>query len=128
MRSFLNLISKIIIISCIAIGSILIYNSEQEKKNFQIENVNSKAITLKKYLLRFNRPQKVEIFNLTERLKADVEEIKKISLPLDPNSQFYVSIDLFTDENDSQAPLIAQVKFFEISTNNKLKEENLNLE
>lgn len=128
MTSFINGFFKLIILGCFILGSFLIYTSRQEQQNFQQQNTNSKALSLKKYLIKFNKPQKVEIFNLTERLKKDVEEIKKINISLDPHSKFYISIDLFTDENDTSAPLIAQIKFFEVASDNKIKEENINLE
>ena len=128
MNNAFSLIIKLIALGCIFAGSGLIYNG------FSVENaqkkvaLNSKAASLKAYLGKFKKPQRVEINNTTERLAKDAEDIKKINVSLDQGSKFYISITLFTDENDQQAPLIAQVSFMDLESDNKIKEENINLE
>jgi hypothetical protein len=83
---------------------------------------------LKNFLQRYNKPVRIEVTSLTQRYSADADEIKKLKLPTDQKSKFYISINLFTDETDSQAPLVAQIKFMDVATENKLSEENINLE
>ena len=54
--------------------------------------------------------------------------IKKIKTALDPQSDVYLEINLFTNDEDKMAPLIAQFMWFDINTKNLVLEENLNLE
>ena len=128
MKNILQALAKMLILLCVVVGAALVYKSQEDKKEYQDSLTNKKALFLKKYLLTYNKPQRVEITNLTKRLEKDVEEIKKMKISLDPNSSFYVTIDFFTDENDSEAPLIASIKFIEIASQNKIKEDNINLE
>lgn len=130
-RIFQTLI-KVVIMICVVAGVALIVKTrtEKETQKEEIEQThnNPKALALKKYLLGFNKPVRVEIINLTEKFTPDVEEIKKISLPLDPQSKFYVRIQFFTDESDDAAPLVAQIRFLDVKTDNLVKEESINLE
>lgn len=128
MKKILQALAKMLILVCVVIGAGLVYKSQEDKKDYQDSLTNKKALYLKKYLLGYSKPQRVEITNLTKRLEKDVEEIKQMKISVDPNSAFYITIDFFTDENDTEAPLIASVKFIEISSQNKIKEDNINLE
>ena len=128
MSKIFQALAKMLILVCVVVGAGLVYKSQEDKKEYQESFTNKKALYLKKYLLAYNKPQRVEITNLTKRLEKDVEEIKQMKISLDPNSPFYVTIDFFTDENDSAAPLIAFIKFIEIASQNKIKEDNINLE
>ena len=128
MSKILQALAKMLILVCVVVGAGLVYKSQEDKKEYQDSLTNKKALFLKKYLLGQNKPQRVEITNLTKRLEKDVEEIKQMKVSLDPNSPFYVTIDFFTDENDADAPLIASIKFIEIASQNKIKEDNINLE
>jgi hypothetical protein len=128
MSKILQALAKMLILICVVVGAGLVYKSQEDKKEYQESLTNKKALFLKKYLLGYNKPQRIEITNLTKRLEKDVEEIKQMKVSLDPNSPFYVTIDFFTDENDSEAPLIASIKFIEIASQNKIKEDNINLE
>ena len=127
MKNILNFTALLMALGCLIGGGALIYNELTETaKPAVIEN--KKAFVLKGYLAKYGKPARVEINNLTKRLSSDVDEVKKIKVSLDQKSKFYISIDLFTDENDQEAPLIAQVKFMDVVTDNKIKEENINLE
>lgn len=128
MSKILQALAKMLILVCVVVGAGLVYKSQEDKKELQESYTNKKALFLKKYLLGYNKPQRIEITNLTKRLEKDVEEIKQMKVSLDPNSPFYVTIDFFTDENDADAPLIASIKFIEIASQNKIKEDNINLE
>ena len=128
MRALITGLMKLIVLVFVVFGAYLIYTSQSEKAAVQQSYTNKKALAFKKFLIKFQKPQRIEINNLTKRMASDVEEVKKVTAALDPNSNFYMSIDLFTDENDPDAPLVAQVKFFDIATQNKMREVNVNLE
>lgn len=128
MSKIFQALAKMLVLVCVVVGAGLVYKSQEDKKDYQESLTNKKALYLKKYLLGYNKPQRVEITNLTKRLEKDVEEIKQMKISLDPNSPFYITIDFFTDENDVEAPLIASIKFIEIASQNKIKEDNINLE
>jgi len=121
---------KLIVVLCVVAGGYVLYTSQNEKGSAVEEEAvtNPKAAALKTFLVKYKKPLRVEVTSLTERFKDDAEEIKKLKLPLDPKSTYYIAINLFTDETDSQAPLVAQIKFMDIATENKLSEENINLE
>jgi len=127
MKSLISVVLKLVAIACVALSLGLIYSSFKEKKpSTEIEN--PKARELKTFLTKYNKPVRIEVTSLTQRYSADAEEIKKMQLPIDEKSNFYISINLFTDETHNEAPPVAQIKFMDIKTENKLKEENINLE
>ena len=128
MKNIITAFVKLAILFCIVVGGALVYRSQTAQEDYKEALTNKKALMLKKHLLTYNKPQRVEINNLTQRFVADVEEIKKMKVNVDANSPFYIAIDFFTDETDPNAPLVAQIKFFEIASGNKLKEDNINLE
>ena len=127
MKNILNILATLIALGCLVGGGALIYNGISEKDAPAVAE-NKKALALRSYLAKYGKPARIEINNLTKRLSADVEEVKKIKISLDQKAKFYISIDLFTDENDQDAPLVAQIKFMDSATENKIKEENINLE
>jgi hypothetical protein len=92
------------------------------------EHHSSKAIMLKQYLQTEDKPARIEVIDYTQRFKGDVDEIKKMKVALDPKSHFYIKIQFFTDESDKTAPLIAQISFIELPSQNLIKEESLNLD
>jgi len=124
----MKLLLRLLVVVFISAGAYIIYTNQSEKPAEEEVVANKKAAALKGFLAKYKKPQRVEVTNLSERFAADAEEIKKLKLPLDPKSGYYISINLFTDETDSQAPLVAQIKFMDIATENKLSEENINLE
>lgn len=125
-------IVKFVILFCLVLGGYLIYNSKNEsaklKKKIQSEHNSPKALKLKKYLLGFKKPERVEIFNYTKRFENDVNQILEMKVPTDPNSNFYVTIQFFSDEADQTAPLVAQIRFLDTKSKNVMKEQSLNLE
>lgn len=131
MRNFLASFLKFFVVLLVVGGAWLLYKSGTPVHGPNLDDgagLSSQANILRKHLLKYSSPQKVEINNLTERLAGDVEEIKKIKIPLKSEAPFYISIDLFTDEHDPTAPLVAQIQFFDIKSENKIKEESINLE
>jgi hypothetical protein len=127
MKNLISGILKLAVALCVVVSAALLYSSFEEKKS-EPEITNPKAQELKSFLMKYHKPVRIEVTSLTQRYSSDAEEIKKLKLPTDPKSKFYISINLFTDETDSQAPLVAQIKFMDVATENKLSEENINLE
>lgn len=127
MKNLIQVLLRILILICVVGGSYVIYQSRTGKEKEQAGFRDEKAIALKKFLLGYNKPQRIEVFSYTQRFATEVEEIKKMNLPLDQNSTFYMTVQFFTDENDAQAPLVAQVRFMDIKTDNMVKEESINL-
>ncbi|MBC7420877.1 MAG: hypothetical protein H7328_09120 [Bdellovibrio sp.] len=121
-------IIKVFIVICLTAGVFLLAKKSYNKKVLQKSYTNSKLVTLKKYLIGHEKPQRVEIFSYTQRFEKDVAEIKKLKIAQSPQSNFYVTIQFFTDESDATAPLIAQIRFVDIKSGNQIKEESLNLE
>lgn len=113
-------------VALIAVKKIRTYEHEQ-KKVFTETN----ALKVKKFLLTFKKPARVEVQNYVKdekiRFKNDIQEIKKLKIFLDPNSDFYVELQMFTDENDPTAPLVVQCRFLDVNTKNLMQEQSLNL-
>lgn len=104
-------------------------SAEDTSTHELIEKIeNKKAALLAEFLVKYKKPRRIEVTNATQSFSIDAEEIKKLQLPLDPKSKIYITVNLFTDETDNQAPLIAQIQFMDIETDNKLSEQNINLE
>lgn len=123
----MKILSKLLVLICVLGGAYFLYKSNTLKPSEEAI-ANKRAAALRTFLAKYKKPQRVEVTNLSERFAEDAAEIKKLELPLDPQSKYYIAINLFTDETDSQAPLVAQIKFMDIATENKLSEENINLE
>ncbi|MGZ3690321.1 MAG: hypothetical protein ACXVAX_02385 [Pseudobdellovibrio sp.] len=128
MRALISGFIKLVVLVFMVFGGYLLYTSQTEKITVQESYTNKKALAFKKFLIKFQKPQRIEVNSLTKRMSADAEEVKKVKASLDPNANFYMSVDLFTDENDPEAPLVAEVKFFDVASQNKMREVNVNLE
>ena len=130
MKNLFNALLKLVIFACIVVGGGILYkNQTNPVKTVEDEQqLGPQALVLKKYFSKFGKPQKIQIFNFTKRLDKEVEEIKKMKLPIDLGSKFYVAVELFTDENDKDAPLVAQIKFMDVASDNMVKEESINLD
>lgn len=128
---------KILIIVLLTAGGCLVFKKYYDIKIVKVETIekvakaepkNAKAALLRKYLVTQKKPERVEITGLTKRYENDVAEIKKLKIPLDKKSDFYLAISFFTNESNNTSPLVAQIRFIEISSGNLLKEESINLE
>ncbi|MEK6627999.1 MAG: hypothetical protein AABY53_05185 [Bdellovibrionota bacterium] len=142
MSSIIQGIIKLVILACLVLGGVLILKTTEEenfepKKNNKSKNnqpksndliSNPKALALKKYLLTYGKPARVEVFNYTKRFTKDVSEILEMKIATDSNSNFYITVQFFTDENDLTAPLVAQVRILDIKNNNITKEHSINLD
>ncbi len=95
----------------------------------QLKDTN--ALQVKKYLLKYKKPARVEIQNYVRspqnKYQKDIREIKSLKIFLDENSDFYIELQLFTDEQDPKAPLVVQFRFLSTKNKNLIREESLNL-
>lgn len=127
-------ISKLIRIICVIfIGFSVGLISYKKIKNqiLQKVDVEKNSILVKKFLLKYKKPShiKVQSFvkNAESRFKNDVQEIKQLKVFLDSNSNFYIELELFTDENDPKAPLVVVCRFLDLKSKNLIQEQSLNL-
>lgn len=91
-------------------------------------SLDKKSEALKSYLLGIKKPQRIEFTNLSQRFDEVIQSFKQIKVPQDKKSDFYLSIQFFTDEDDTTAPLVAQIRYIDIKSGNTTKEESINLE
>ncbi len=96
------------------------------------KNDDSKFVTeVKKQFSKDNKPAKILFKSYLKKsdhpYQAEIAKLQKMKIAQDPKSNFYVEIQLFTDEDDPKAPLIAQLRFLDVKTNNLIKESSLNL-
>ncbi len=94
---------------------------------------NKIATSIKHKIAEFKKaPARVEVRNYLKtanhKYQDQVKVIKKIKTPLDPKSTVYLELNVFTNEEDKNAPLVVQFMWFDIKTKNLILEENLNLE
>ncbi len=127
-------ISKLIRAICVIfIGFSVGLISYKKIKNqiLQKVDVEKNSILVKKFLLKYKKPShiKVQSFvkNAESRFKNDVQEIKQLKVFLDSNSNFYIELELFTDENDPKAPLVVVCRFLDLKSKNLIQEQSLNL-
>lgn len=121
---------KLIVVICFSIGGFLMFKKfyKQEFTSPHSVTLDSKSDALKKYLTTHQKPARIEIIGLSKRYESEINEIKKLKIAQDKNSNFYVMIQFFADESDQTSPLIAQIRFIETKSGNTIKEESLNLE
>ena len=127
---FSNMIRSILVIIMGLAIAFLAYMQFQEKWT-QSKYKNTKALQVKKYFLKYKKPARVEFQNYVRspqnKYQKDIQEIKSLKLFLDEKSDFYVELQLFTDELDTTAPLVAQFRFLSTKNKNLLREESINL-
>ena len=120
---------KVLISVLFFVGFALIFkNKIQQPETVITDTTNTKSLILKKYLLKFEKPERVEIFGLSDRFGKDILQIKKMKISQDKKSDFYITIKLFSDETDNTAPLVAQIQFIDLNSGNLRKEESINLD
>ncbi len=98
---------------------------------FQKQLVETNAMVVKKLLLKYKKPVRIEVQNFVKdpqsRFRKDIAEIQKLKVFYDQNSNYYIELQMFTDETDSQAPLVVQCRFLDIKNKNLIQEQSLNL-
>ncbi|AZZ38036.1 hypothetical protein CIK05_14900 [Bdellovibrio sp. qaytius] len=126
----LNLVKNLcIIFIAFAIG-LMLYS--RVKKEYAADKKHkqdyTRALQVKKELLKYKKPARVEIETFTKRYQDDIEDIKALKLPLDEAANFYMQVQLFSEDTDESSPLILQIKFKDIKTQNLIREDSVNLE
>jgi hypothetical protein len=89
------------------------------------------ADKVKNFISTHKRPSYVVVQSFIKdphsRFSKDIEDIKKIKVQKNENSNYFIELQLFTDETDPTAPLIVQFRFLDKKSENLIKEESLNL-
>ena len=121
---------KIIVTVLVILGLFLMLknNLTLPNKSQQQEELSPKSLALKNHLIKYQKPKRIELTGLSERFSREIQEIKRLKIPQNAQAEFYLTIQLFTDETDPKAPLIAQIRFIDIKSGNAIKEESINLE
>jgi hypothetical protein len=105
-------------------NSLLIIKNEKRE--------NSYADQIKAKILKYEKPARIEIINYVKNpdhlFQKDIDQIKKIKVPLNKNSKLYIKIQFFVDETDPTAPLMGQFSILEIGTDNLIVEDSLKLD
>ena len=113
----------------IAVG--LISYKKNKQRSVQKSVVQTNDIILKKFILKYKKPQRIEFQNFVmdpkNKYAKDIQNIKNMKIFLDENSNYYIELQMFTDENDPQAPLVAQCRFLDVQTKNLIQEQSINL-
>lgn len=125
----LNLVKNLcIIFIAVAIG-LLLYTRVKKEYVADIKQKQdyTRALQVKKEIIKYKKPARVEIETFTKRYQKDLEEIKALKIPIDETANFYVQVQLFSEDTDESSPLILQMKFKDIKTQNLIREESLNL-
>lgn len=93
---------------------------------------NKKIQSVYEKLNSYKTPARIEVRNYVKdqnnKYQTDILAIKKIKIHIDQKSDVYLELNLFTNESDKNAPLVAQFMLFDVKTKNLLQEENLNLD
>lgn len=123
------------IFSLLLICTLGFFSCEEVKKVVMKPVVaENKIVTdIKHKIAEFKKaPARVEVRNYLKtanhKYQDRVKIIKKIKTPLDPKSKVYLELNLFTNEEDKNAPLVVQFMWFDVETKNLILEENLNLD
>lgn len=99
------------------------YAADQKHKE-----IYTRALQVKKHMLKYKKPARVEIESFTKRYQKDIEDIKKLKVPLDENANFYMQVQLFSEDTDESSPLILQIRFKDLKTQALIQEDSINLE
>ncbi len=126
-----NFIRQVTIIIIGITAGFLMYKKFKSTQN-KTEIILTNSLKVKALLLKYKKPQKVEVINYIKNVNSkfakDILEIKQLKIPLDTSANFYIELQLFSDELDPTAPLIAQLRFLQTESKNLIKEESINLD
>ena len=96
------------------------------------EKESSYTTQVRQQIEKYQKPARVEIVNYIKNpdhlFQKDIEEIKKLKLPLNKSSAHYIKIQFFVDETDATAPLMGQFFIFDSKTDNLIKEDSIKFE
>lgn len=126
----LNLVKNLCIVFIAIAIALMVYT--RIKKDVAADKKHkqdyTRALQVKKEILKYKKPARVEIETFTKRYQDDIEEIKDLKIPIDEKSNYYMQVQLFSEDTDETSPLILQIKFKDIKTQNLIKEDSINLE
>ena len=96
------------------------------------EKESSYTTQVRHQIEKYQKPARVEIVNYIKNpehlFQKDIQEIKKMKLALNKNSDHYIKIQFFVDETDATAPLMGQFFIFDTKTDNLIKEDSIRFE
>ena len=99
--------------------------------NLQKSQTMTNAYQVKKMILKYKKPARIEVQNFVKsadsRFQKDIQDIKNLKIALDTNSNYYIELQMFTDESDLKAPLVIQCRFLDAKSKNLIQEQSLNL-
>lgn len=126
----LNLIKNLCIVFISVAIALMVYTrfKKEMAADKMHKEVYTRALQVKKHILKYKKPSRVEIEIFTKRYQKDIEDIKTLKIPLDENSNFYMQVQLFSEDTDESSPLILQIKFKDLKTQALIKEDSINLE
>lgn len=120
--------SIIIVLLGLALGAILY---KKIKYNFTLNSQvgkPTKAQMIRSEILKFKKPARIEVETYTQKYQEEIADIKKIKVPMNNKSDFYIQIQIFSDDSDEKSPLVIQMKFKDVRSNNLIKETSLSIE
>ncbi len=92
----------------------------------------SYSTQIKNQIMKYQKPARIEIVNYIKNpdhlFQKDIEDIKKLKIPLNKDSDHYIKIQFFVDETDATAPLMGQFFIFDTKTDNLIKEDSIKFE
>lgn len=104
---------------------------KMKSMDFEKSQAMSNAGMVKKMILKYKKPLRIEVQNFVKstdsRFQKDIQDIKNLKISLDANSNYYIELQMFTDESDSKAPLVIQCRFLDAQSKNLIQEQSLNL-
>ena len=126
----LNLVKNLCIVFIAVAIALMVYT--RIKKDVAVDKKHkqdyTKALQVKKEILKYKKPSRVEIETFTKRYQDDIEDIKDLKIPIDEKSHYYMQVQLFSEDTDESSPLILQIKFKDNKTQNLIKEDSINLD
>jgi hypothetical protein len=135
MTKLIKEVLRFAIFLAFVVGALLVgreylgFSKDSQKTGKPAEvTLDQKSSTLKSYLMSIKKPPRIEFIHLSQRFDKEIQNFKLLKIPQDKNSDFYISIQFFTDEGDNTAPLVAQIRFIDIKSGNTTREESINLE
>jgi len=120
--------SFIIVLFGVSLGLIFYRKINLEFLQNKDLNKPTKVQIIKNQILKYKKPARIEVETYTQKYKKDIEDIKKIKIPMDTKANFYIQLQLFSDDTDEKSPLVLQMKFKDIKTNNLIQETSINVE
>ncbi len=104
---------------------------KMKSMNLQKSQTMTNAYQVKKMILKYKKPARIEVQNFVKsadsRFQKDIQDIKNLKIALDTNSNYYIELQMFTDESDLKAPLVIQCRFLDAKSKNLIQEQSLNL-